>query len=240
MKEIGNTNGRSMSRRGFVRATAFSCAGIALFGLAGCSNGDNGSSPSASNGSEDVKKTQEIEETQTTPSGDQLILVFSRAGENYGVGNVEVGNTMVVAQMIQEKTGAELIEIEPVDPYPVSYDETTELAKTEQEENARPAIAALPDLSNYKTVFLGFPIWWGDAPMPFYTAVEGIDWSGKTVAPFCTHAGSQDAGLFQKLKSICKGADILSGLSIQGTTAQNDRSETEADVDEWLSSLQIS
>lgn len=240
MKEIGNANDRSMSRRGFVRATAFSCAGIALFGLAGCSSADNGSSSSASSGSDDVKRAQEIEEPQATPSGDQLILVFSRAGENYGVGNVEVGNTMVVAQMIQEKTGAELIEIEPVNPYPVNYDETTELAKTEQDENARPAISTLPDLSGYKTVFLGFPIWWGDAPMPFYTAVEGIDWNGKTVAPFCTHAGSQDAGLFQKLKSICKGADVLSGLSIQGTTAQNDRSEAEADVDEWLASLQIS
>ncbi len=103
--------------------------------------------------------------------------------------------------------------------------------------HARQALEKLPDMSQYDFIYLGFPIWWGDAPMPMYTAIESLDWNGKTVAPFNTHAGSGDAGMFSKLRSLCAGATVLEGLSIAGTVAQNDREEAKAEVDTWLSEI---
>ena len=162
------------------------------------------------------------------------MLVFSRAGENYGVGTVEVGNTMVLAQMIAEKTGAELFELERATPYSESYDACCDEAMDEKNADARPELKALPDVSGYDTVYFGFPCWWGDMPMPVYTAIEALDWSGKEIRPFNTHAGSGDAGMFDTLASKCSGATVTDGLTIAGTTAQNDRDAAESQVETWL------
>ena len=165
------------------------------------------------------------------------MLVFSRAGENYGVGTVEVGNTMVLAQMIAEKIGADLFEIERATPYPEGYDACCDEALEEQRASARPELAVLPDISGYETVYFGFPCWWGDLPMPVYTAVEALDWNGKTISPFNTHAGSGEAGMFSTLASKCSGATVTDGLTMSGETAQNDRPSAESGVDSWLASL---
>ena len=85
-----------------------------------------------------------------------LVAVFSRADENYSVGTITKGNTMVLAEMIAEKTGGELFEIKPAKPYPKDYKTTTEIAKREQNENARPALLNDKDISGYDTIFLGF------------------------------------------------------------------------------------
>ncbi len=239
------TQSRILSRRRFIQGVAVSCGSLALFGLAGCSgapepaNNEQEADDAATNPQPSANESEEAATASPAPSENQLVLVFSRAGENYNVGVVETGNTMVVAQMIQEAIGADLFEIEPESPYPQSYEETKAIAQEEQSADARPAVKALPDLSGYDTVFLGFPIWWGDAPMPFYTAVEGLDWEGKTIAPFNTHAGSGDGGVFQRLGEICEGATVLEGLSIPGVTAQRDRTEARDEVDAWLASLPI-
>ena len=167
------------------------------------------------------------------------MLVFSRAGENYGVGTVEVGNTMVLAQMIAEKIGADLFEIERATPYPEGYDACCDEALEEQRASARPELAVLPDISGYETVYFGFPCWWGDLPMPVYTAIEALDWSGKTIAPFNTHAGSGESGMFVTLASKCEGATVTDGLTIAGTTAQNDRPSAQSQVEAWLDGLAL-
>ena len=72
-----------------------------------------------------------------------LVVFFSRTGEEYRVGNITKGNTHIVADFIAENVGAKTFEIKPVNPYPNNYNECTELAKREQQERARPAIASL-------------------------------------------------------------------------------------------------
>ena len=91
--------------------------------------------------------------------------------------------------MIAEKTDADLFEIVPADDhYPMTYAELTDVAKREQNENARPAYkGSLPDLSGYDTVFIGAPVWWGDWPMIMYTVFENNDLAGKKLVPFSTH-----------------------------------------------------
>ena len=102
-----------------------------------------------------------------------LIVYFSRTGENYNVGNVEVGNTAIMASYMKEYLNADSFEIVPVNKYPDSYDECLKVATKEKNEDARPAIESkLDDISKYDTIFIGYPIWWGEIPQIVYTFME--------------------------------------------------------------------
>ena len=166
-----------------------------------------------------------------------LVVVFSRADENYSVGYITVGNTMKLAQVIQQKTGAELFEIVPAKKYPADYKACTDAAMTEQKQNARPAIVQDKDISEYDVIFLGYPIWWGDAPMCIYTFIEAHDWAGKTVIPFCTNEGSGAGRTDRTLKNALKGADVKAVMSMRGAAAQNNASEVDRTVENWLKTL---
>lgn len=167
-----------------------------------------------------------------------LVAFFSRAGDNYSVGHVATGNTEVLAGIIARQTGGDLFKIEPATPYPADYDECTRVAKREHEKNVRPDIRADRRIEDYDIIFIGYPNWWGDAPMPVYTFIDKHEWKGKTVIPFCTHEGS---GLSneRQISAAVKGARLLRGLAMYGHTAQNDRQKAEADVAAWLSGLAL-
>lgn len=166
-----------------------------------------------------------------------LVVVFSRTDENYNVGYITKGNTMILAEMIASKTGSDLFEIKPEKKYPADYDTCIDVAKKELNAKARPAILEDKDVSEYDTVYFGYPIWWGDLPMCFYTFIEGHDWNGNKIIPFCTHEGSGLAGTERKLKSALKGAEVMKGLAVRGSTAQNDKAGAEKAIDSWLKSL---
>ena len=217
----------------------------AVAGLTGCgesrnSKGASGPEPTPSPEPSPAPTPTPEPEPEPEPAPTQatsLVLIFSRAGENYGVGKVEVGNTMVLAQMIAEKTGADLFELERAIAYPTGYDACCDEALAEQHAGARPDLKALPDLAGYDTIYFGFPCWWGDLPMPVYTAVEALDWNGKTISPFNTHEGSGEAGMFSTLRKKCVGATVTGGLTVSGSTAQNNRASAEKSVDSWLGKL---
>lgn len=179
----------------------------------------------------------ETEDDSDTNNTRILVAYFSRADENYGVGVVEKGNTEIIAEMIAEETGADTFKIERATPYPADYDACTEEAQHEQRENARPELKnTLDNLDDYDVIYLGMPVWWGDMPMPVYTFVEGIDWNGKTVYPFTTHAGSGLSSIPRTLENICNGATIGDGFTIAGTDAQNNQDKAKEAVNEWLQS----
>ena len=165
-----------------------------------------------------------------------LVAYFSRTGEQYGVGNISEGNTAIVAKIIAQKTNGDMFEIKVAnDNYPRGYNELTEYAKKELNENLRPEIIGKVDnFAQYDTVFIGFPVWWGDKPMPVYTFMESYDFNGKNIVPFCTHEGSGFCGTQGMDKT---GAKVLKGLALYGHTAQNDKSLTERQVEEWLKNL---
>ena len=163
-----------------------------------------------------------------------LIAYFSRADENYNVGYIEKGNTEAVAEMIAEETKGTLFHINTVTPYPAGYDECTALAKKEMNSQARPAIQGDAQVEDFDVIFLGYPNWWGDAPMAVYTFIEKHRWQGKTVIPFCTHEGSGLGSTEGKLKNACPGATFLPGLAIQGTTVQRNPMSTKQSVKAWL------
>ena len=174
-------------------------------------------------------------QTDNMQKSNVLIAYFSRTGENYGVGYIEKGNTSIVADIIAEQTGGDLFEIRTLSAYPDNYDEATEVAKQEQDVNARPELADnLEDISDYDVIFIGYPIWWSDMPMAVYTFLESHDLSGKTIVPFCTHAGSGLSSTISSISGMFPNAAILDELAISGTTAQNNYEETEQAVINWL------
>lgn len=163
-----------------------------------------------------------------------LVIFFSRTGENYAVGNIEKGNTHIIAEMIAEETGGALFQIVPLKAYPENYTKCTEVAKQEVESKARPAIKGDVAVEDYDVIYIGYPNWWGDMPMPVYTFIEKHNWQGKTVIPFCTHEGSGLSDTENRLKKACEGAAILKGLAIRGTTAQKSQEQARKTVTNWL------
>lgn len=167
-----------------------------------------------------------------------LIAYFSRADENYGVGVIQKGNTEKIAEIIAKKTGCRLFHIETAVPYPKGYKECTEAAKREKNENARPKLKnSIDDFGYYDVIYLGYPIWWGDMPMALYTFIEGHNWEGKTVIPFCTHEGSGLSGTDSQIAKACRGAVVLKALALRGAEAQNDSAASERAVQNWLDGL---
>ena len=177
--------------------------------------------------------------TETESSSDALVIYFSRTGEQYVVGVIDKGNTAIVAEMIAEQTGADLFEVLPEDDHsPMTYDALTDVAKQEQNDNARPAYSGeLPDLGGYSTIYIGAPVWWGDWPMIMYTVFENNDFTGKKLIPFSTHEGSGLSGFDKKLQSACPDAEVLKGLAVRGNDAQNDQEKVKESVGGWLTEL---
>lgn len=165
-----------------------------------------------------------------------LVAYFSQAGEQYDVGVVEKGNTQIVAEMIAEETGAELFHIERAETYPDTYDELTQAAK--EELGTRPELSETVDhWSDYNIVFIGYPIWWGDMPMPVYTFLEYYDFTGKTVIPFDTNGGSGLADTVSAIKKACPGATVRDGLAVSGKEAQTEPDKAKSEVQDWLKEL---
>ena len=227
-----------------------SLAACADSGSAGKTSGPTGST-AGKESSPELKQTEpesdpgeptEPASAPQEPTGSDstiLVVYFSRTGEQYTVGVIDKGNTAIVAEMIAEQTGADLFEVMPADDhYPMTYDELTDMAKREQDEKARPAYAgSLPDLSQYDTVFIGAPVWWGDWPMILYTVFENNDFSGKKLIPFSTHEGSGLAGFDRKLATACPDSEILDGLAVRGNDAQNQQEQVRDSVNDWLAGL---
>lgn len=118
------------------------------------------------------------------------------------------GNTAQVAARIAEAAGADTFEIKAAQPYTpadLNYnDESTRATREQKGGTARPAMETpAPDMSQYDTVYLGYPIWWGRAPMILFTFVEESNLSGKTVIPFVTSASSDIGGSAEELKARC-------------------------------------
>jgi flavodoxin len=175
--------------------------------------------------------------TAGSASAKSLVVYFSHTGENYAVGNISEGNTAIIAKMIANTTGSDTFEIVPSKDYPKTYKECTDVAKDEQKKNARPAYKGDVDTSAYDTIYIGYPIWWGDMPMVVYAFLEKHDLNGKTIIPFCTYEGSGVSGTDSAIKRLYKNAAVKSALAVRGATAQNKRNEAQKAVDEWLGKI---
>lgn len=193
---------------------------------------------SESNTKEGQTEMQKTNTQDNSKKSKILVAYFSRADENYSVGFIKKGNTKIIAQMIATELKADLFEISRKEPYPAEYEKTTNEARKEQQNKARPTLSeTLENIDDYDVVFLGYPIWWSDFPMPLYTFLESYDFSGKTIIPFCTHEGSGFSGTVQTLQQKLIKSKVLSGFAIKGSKAQNNQASAKEDVLKWLKAL---
>ncbi|MBO4696416.1 MAG: NAD(P)H-dependent oxidoreductase [Lachnospiraceae bacterium] len=158
-----------------------------------------------------------------------LIIYFSRADENYAVGYIDKGNTEYVAEFVQELTGADMFKVEPHVPYAKDY--MTCINEAKKRIGNAPIKEKLTDISAYDTVFVMSPIYWGTYAPEVETALDGLDFTGKTVRVISTHEGSGLASMVADVRKMCKGADVQkNGLAIKGSQAK----ESKKTVAEWL------
>ena len=163
-----------------------------------------------------------------------IVIFFSHAGDNYSVGNIEVGNTKIVADYISEIKGADQFEIVTHKYDGMAYTPLINLAKEEANKGELPPYeGTAPDLSQYDTVFIGGPVWWGTYPQVMFTLFKDINLDGKTVIPFTTHEGSGLASCASDVKKAFPKAKITGEFSIYGHEVRTGK----AKVEKWLKSL---
>ncbi|KAF1299465.1 flavodoxin [Enterococcus sp. JM4C] len=162
------------------------------------------------------------------------IIYFSRSGENLIYGEKKIltaGNTAIVAQKIATHLKVPLYEVEPVNGYPKSYEETIARAKEEQETRQFPDYQPFPiSLENYSNLFVGFPNWWGSFPRVIASVLTSQALAGKVIYPFCTHEGSGMGDSVEELRKLCSESLIMEGLPIRGSRAE----KSDVAIDHWL------
>ncbi len=166
---------------------------------------------------------EQNQNSQENKNGNVLVVYFSHTG-----------NTENVANFIHEAVGGDIIKLETEEQYTDNYNDLLDIAQEEQNDNARPALSTqIDNIDNYDTIFLGYPIWWGDMPMALYTFLDEYDLSGKTIAPFTTSGGSGLSGTPSNIEDEEPNATVTEGLSVRDSSSKNSQSA----VNEWLSEI---
>ena len=193
-------------------AMAFTLAACGTDADNGNDNGEGGNEMQAPGNGENNGNGQNVSNEN---SGKILVVYFSCTNITEGI-----------AKKIQTATGSAIFEIVPEIPYTsadLNYNNDDSRANKEQNNpNARPAInGRVENIENYETVFIGYPIWWGQAPKIIYTFLESYDFSGKTLIPFCTSGSSGIGSSATNLHSLTPNATWLDGQRFSGSASQS-------------------
>lgn len=182
----------------------------------------------------------------TETAGSNILIAYFSVPETAGVdassgasrividGQIK-GNIQFMAEAIAENVNGDLFRIETVQEYPGEHDKLIDFAADELSDNARPELSShIENIDDYDTIFIGYPNWWADMPMPLYTFFDEYDFSGKTIIPFTSHGGSGFSGTINSIAEIEPNATIIKdGFSV----SRNNTPDSAGDIAEWLNSL---
>lgn len=204
---------------------------ILVLGLAACGNNNTNNTepsitetPSAATSEPETTEhpttdTSETEAADTESTGGKTLVVYYSAS----------GNTENVSNVIAETLGADLFELEPVEPY--SNDDlnwtnddsrVTREHENEDERDVELVSATVDNWSEYDTVFIGYPIWWGIAAWPVDEFIETNDFTGKTVIPFATSASSGMGQSGELLAEMAGTGDWQEGQRFRSGASEDD------------------
>lgn len=224
---------------------------LLIASLASCGNGQKTettakSDPTTSKADDTATQAEAAQQgTKTSADNDILILYFS-ADNTKDVDAVTTATPMPngessvkwIADIIHDEVGGDIAPIIPSKDYPLEYDALADAAKAEVDNNERPAFEPLSvDPTKYKTVFIGYPIWWYTLPMVLETFFDTYDLSGVTIVPFNTHAGSRDGNTYNMIREREPNANVIDGIAIAGSDAGSDSAKTQ--VVEWVKKLPL-
>ena len=146
------------------------------------------------------------------------------------------GNSRTLSGYARDITGGDIFEIVPAQPYPSQYRATTEQARKELDDNYLPAIKnQINNLSSYDTIILCYPNWWGTIPQIVKRFLQDNDFSGKTIAPICTHEGSRMGRSLTDIRALCPNSTITEGLDVRGGSVGGARNT----VRDWINKIGI-
>lgn len=186
----------------------------------------NSDSPSVGINDSIVNEDGKEGSASTNLDSDKVLVVYFSHG----------GNTQKLAKEVFNQVGGDFRRIEPTTPYPEG-DELYDYTKAEQDNDERPEFKDLNiDMSQYDTVFIGYPIWWYTYPQIILSFFDEYDLSNKTIVPFVTHGGSSMSGTEEDMRNYLadKNVTVLDGLAVSRDDIEEDQSET---VSNWLSEL---
>lgn len=237
------------------KLTAMFLFALLVFSLAACGKSSQSGAEDAKEenqtaalAGEDTEEDAQSTETEATvqAGSSKILIAYFSVMETDGTDTVAgasrvavdgelLGNNQYIAQLIQEEAGGDLFAIETVQEYPTTHDPLLEFAYEEKADNARPELATqIENPESYDVIFLGFPNWNADLPMPLYTFLEEYDFSGKIIIPFTSHGGSGFSRTIQTISELQPDATVLtSGLSVSRESVPGAKKE----VADWVSGL---
>lgn len=177
---------------------------LLIFSLAACTSGGN-----------DTETVGTANTNSTEPAQGKVLVVYFSA----------TGTTKRVAEMIAKATDADIFELTPVNPYTsddLDYNNRDSRVYQEHDDPAKRDIKLTADtvenFAQYDTIYIGYPIWWGEAAWPVNSFVKANDFSGKTVIPFCTSASSGVGDSAKELAALAKGGSWKDGSRFSAST----------------------
>ena len=202
---------------------------LAVMSLTACGNAGN-------------EKAKEQTKPESAADAKVLVAYFTRIGNTDGgfpegvdaVTSASLqqtddglkGNAQMIAEWIADETGGDLFAVESEDLYPADYNATVDKAQEDQSAQTRPALTKqVEDMGQYDKVYLVFPNWWADLPMPVYSFLEEYDLAGKDVVVYVTHEGSGFSGTVDTVKDLEPEANVSEGLSIRGGDVADSENE---------------
>lgn len=230
-------------------------------GSAAASSSEGGSEPGSGGASEQGGATTTASESpaaSAAPAASAVVYfslprpdnpeIDAESGASVVLGDdgTVYGNVEWLARFVAQDAGADLVRIVPDEDYPSGIDDVLDLALAQQDAGEHPAVhlerelgdgsaETLASLDEYGTVYLGYPIWWYELPMPMMAFFDEYDLAGKTVYPFVVHGGSGFSGTVDDVASLEPGADVSrDGLSVNRRRVA---AEAEQDAAEWVASL---
>lgn len=198
--------------------------------------------------SQETSQSNNITDTNQSITAKKILIAYFSFPETDGtdtsssasrvVVNGEVqGSVQYVASMIQKETNGDLVRIETIQQYPEIHEPLVDQAKEEQNNKSRPELKSqIDNIDSYDTIFLGYPNWWGDMPMPLYTFLTQNEFGSKTIIPFNTHGGSGLSSTLDTIKELQPNATVVSNAL---TMSRNDVDSYESTVKDWIVSLNI-
>jgi flavodoxin len=176
----------------------------------------------------ETQQSEPSTDPDSTTNTDTKVLVAYFSATN---------NTRPLAEYIADAAGADLYEITPAVPYTsadLNYNDSSTRATVEQNDaSARPAISgSVENMADYDVVFIGYPIWWGQAPRIISTFLESYDLSGKTIIPFCTSGSSGIGSSATNLHSLAPNANWLAGQRFSSGTSRDT-------MVNWVNSMEL-
>ena len=206
-------------------------AGI-LFTLtmtAGCGNQDQGNAASETQTQDTAGEESTAVQSENTDADSKILVAYYSA----------TGNTKAAAEKIAEATNGELFELQPAEAYTtedLDYNDPESRVCKEHDDpdlqDVKLAEAAPEDFSDVDVVFLGYPIWWGEAAWPVNEFVKENDFTGKTVIPFCTSASSGLGDSGENLAEMAGTGEWQEGMRFSSNVSMED-------VDSWVESLDL-